>query len=96
MNVSELKPNTAIDSIELEITSKGETKTWANARGAGKLCNCAGKDSTGKEISVTLWNEQIDQVNEGNKIKITNGWCAEFRGDKQISTGKKGALEILK
>ncbi len=96
MKISELKANTAIPEIELEITSKGEVKEWANARGAGKLCNCAGKDSEGKEVSVTLWNDQIDQVKEGDKIKITTGWCSEFRGDKQVSAGRKGTLEVLK
>jgi replication factor A1 len=58
------------------------------------VCACAGKDDTG-EISVSLWNEQIEQVNEGSKIKITDGWCSEFRNEKQVSTGRKGKLEVL-
>ncbi|HLC80040.1 MAG TPA: hypothetical protein VJG83_06520 [archaeon] len=95
MKVSELKARAAIDEITLEIVSKAEPRQWANENGSGKVCNCAGKDSTG-EISVSLWNDQCDQVEEGNKIKITGGWCSEFRGQLQVSTGKQGNLEVLK
>ncbi len=95
MNVSDLKPRTAVPEIELEIVSKGEVREWANEKGTGKVCSCAGKDGTG-EISISLWNEQIDQVKEGDKIKITDGWCSEFRDQKQVSTGRQGTLEVLK
>ena len=94
MKVKDLKPNNSVDSIELEIVSKGEPKAFSTARGQGSLCNCAGKDETG-EVKITLWNEQIGQVEEGNKIKIENGWVSEYRGEKQLSTGRNGTLVIL-
>ncbi|PIN85253.1 MAG: hypothetical protein COV47_03290 [Candidatus Diapherotrites archaeon CG11_big_fil_rev_8_21_14_0_20_37_9] len=94
MKVKELQARAAVPEIELEIVSKGEVRKWANDGGSGTVCSCAGKDSTG-EIQVSLWNEQTEDVNEGDKIKILNGWCSEFRGQKQVSTGKKGTLEKL-
>jgi len=94
LKVSELKPKTAIPEIELEIISKGEVREFANERGSGKVASAAGKDDTG-EIKVSLWNEQIDQVEEGKKIKIENGWCSEYNGEKQVSTGKFGKLTVL-
>lgn len=94
MKVNELKPRTAVPDIELEVVSKGETREFANERGTGKVCSAAGKDDTG-EIKLSLWNEQIDQVEEGKKIKIENGWCSEFQGEKQVSTGKFGKLTVL-
>ncbi len=95
MKVSELKPRTAIPEIVLEIVSKGEVREWANDNGSGKVCSCAGKDEDGKEVTVSLWNEQTTQVEEGDKIRITNGWCSEFRGQLQVSTGKQGEIEVL-
>ncbi len=95
MLVKDLKPRMAVDEIELEVVSKGEVREFANEKGSGKVCNCAGKDSEGTEVSMTLWNEQIDQVTEGDKVKISNGWTSEFRGDLQIAAGKKGTLEVL-
>ncbi|MFH1391284.1 MAG: SOSS complex subunit B family protein [Candidatus Diapherotrites archaeon] len=95
MKVSELKARAPVDEIELEITSKGEIRKWANEKGSGTVCNCAGKDETG-EVSLSLWNEQTDQVEEGDKIKISNGYCSEFRGQVQLGTGRQGTLEVLK
>ena len=95
MKVSDLKPKTGVPEIELEVVSKGEPRSFVSERGSGKVCNCAGKDATG-EVSISLWNEQIDQVNEGDKIQIKNGWCSEFRGQIQLSTGKMGELVVTK
>ena len=46
-------------------------------------------------IKLTLWNEQIDQLNVGDKIKITNGYVNEWQGEKQLTTGKFGKMEVL-
>ena len=43
----------------------------------------------------TAWNEQVEQVGIGDKIHLKNGWCSEFRGEKQVSSGKFGELIIL-
>ena len=95
MKVSELKPRSPVPEITLEIVSKGETREFANDRGAGKVCSAAAKDEDGTEVTLSLWNEQIDQVKEGQKVKIENGWCSEFQGQKQVSTGKFGKMEFL-
>ena len=94
MNVSELKAKAAVPEITLEIVSKGEVRKWFNERGGGTVCNCAAKDSTG-EVSLSLWNDQCDMVAEGNTIKITNGWCNEYKGQLQLSAGKMGTIEIV-
>lgn len=95
MNAKELKPRMNVNEIILEIVSKGEERSFANERGAGRVANCAAKDEEGNEISLTLWNEQIDQVSEGNKVKLENAWVSEFRGQLQLSTGRKGKLSII-
>ncbi len=96
MNIAELKARTAVPEMKLEITSKGEVRQWANENGQGKVCSCAGKDESGQEVSVSLWNDQIEEVNEGDTVEIKEGWCSEFRGQLQVSTGKKGTLKVLK
>ena len=95
MKVSELKPRATVPEITLELVSKGETREFANDRGSGKVCSAAAKDEDGEEVTLSLWNEQIDQVKEGQKVKIENGWCSEFQGQKQVSTGKFGKMTVL-
>ena len=85
----------SVESIELEIVTKGEPRAFSSASGQGTVCSAAAKDSDGKEVSLTLWGEQYKQVSDGDKIKITNGWVSEYKGQLQISTGKNGVLEKL-
>lgn len=94
MQIKDLKAGEVVDEITLEVVSKGEPREFANERSSGRVCSVAGKDKTG-EIRVSLWNDQIDQVEEGSKIKIENGWCSEYKGEKQVSTGKRGTLTVL-
>jgi len=95
MKVNELKPKQAVPEITLEVVSKAEPREFANDRGSGKVCSAAAKDDTG-EVKLSLWNEQCEQINEGDKIKIENGWCSEYQGEKQVSTGKFGKVEKVK
>jgi hypothetical protein len=46
-------------------------------------------------MKLTLWNEQIEQVKVGDKVKISNGYVNEFQGELQLTTGKFGKLEVL-
>jgi replication factor A1 len=52
------------------------------------------QDETGT-IKLTLWNEQIDQVNVNDKIKIENGYITSFKGEIQLNVGKFGKLTVL-
>ncbi|HLC80152.1 MAG TPA: OB-fold nucleic acid binding domain-containing protein, partial [Candidatus Nanoarchaeia archaeon] len=60
----------------------------------GRVCNAILEDGSGS-ITLTLWNDEIESLNVGDKVKLSNGWVSEFRGEKQISTGKFGQIEIL-
>jgi replication factor A1 len=50
-------------------------------------------DETGS-VKLTLWNEQIDQVNVGDNIKIDNGYVTSFKGEIQLNVGKFGKLAV--
>jgi replication factor A1 len=50
-------------------------------------------DETGS-IKLTLWNEQADMVNVGDKIKIENGYVTSFKGEIQLNVGKFGKLTV--
>jgi ssDNA-binding replication factor A large subunit len=46
-------------------------------------------------MDLTLWNDEVGTVDAGDKVKLTDGWCKEWNGRKQASTGKNGKLEKL-
>lgn len=95
MNISDLKARQGKVDIEAEVTEKGEVRTFNKFGKDGRVCNATIKDASG-EIKLTLWNDEIDKVNVGDKVKISNGYVNEFQGEKQLTAGRFGQLEVLK
>lgn len=91
MKIKDLKPNTGFTKLTVEVVSKGEPRAFQNARGGGSLCKMAVKDDSG-EVSLTLWNDDINKFDEGDTLVIENGWCSDYRGEKQISSGRGGTI----
>jgi len=77
-----------------EVIEKGDVREFEKFGKQGRVCSSKAKDATG-EVTLTLWNEQIDQVKVGDKVKITNGYVGEFQGELQLTTGKFGKLEVV-
>jgi replication factor A1 len=96
LNIKDLRNGMKRVEVEAQVTEKGdprevmsrykdETYTVADAVVA---------DESGS-IKLTLWNEQIDQVNVNDKIKIENGYVTSFKGEIQLNVGKYGKLTVL-
>ena len=95
MQISELKARQGKVELEAEITQKGEVRTFDKFGKQGRVWNATIKDDSG-EMKLTLWNDEIDTVKVGDKIKISNGYVNEFQGEKQLTAGRFGKLEVLK
>ena len=57
------------------------------------------KDNDGKTVTLVLWNSQTNPAlgwEVGDKIIIIEGYCKEYEGNKQISTGKFGTISRIK
>jgi replication factor A1 len=94
MPIKDLQPRQGNVELEAVVTDKKEAREFNKFGKSGRVCNATIKDSTGT-VSLTLWNEQIDQVHIGDKIKITNGYVSEWQGEMQLSTGRLGKIEVL-
>lgn len=95
--VRELKPRMKVPSLELTVVEKGEVRNFTSREGlTGKVCDARGEDEEGQAVSISLWNEEIDKVQVNDRIRITNGWVSEWRGNLQVSAGRFGRLEVLK
>ncbi|MFH1053907.1 MAG: OB-fold nucleic acid binding domain-containing protein [Candidatus Woesearchaeota archaeon] len=93
MAIQDLQPKQGNVDIVVEVVSKEEPREFQKFGKAGRVCNAVIKDDTG-EMKLTLWNEQIDKVKVGDKLQIKNGYVNEWQGEKQLTTGKFGTLEI--
>lgn len=94
MKISELKEGTGNVSLEAEVVKVGEPKEIQKYGQSLRVASAEIKDDSGS-IRFTLWNENIDKVKEGDKIKIEKGYVNAFQGELQITLGKFGTLEVL-
>ncbi len=94
MAIKDLQARQGQVDIIVEVTEKGDVREFEKFGKQGRVCNAKIKDATG-EMTLTLWNEQIDTVKVGQKVHIINGWVSEWQGEKQLSTGKFGQLEVV-
>ena len=96
MYVADVRPNQAIDELVLEVTELQEPREIITKYGRqSKVCDAWAVDEKGDKVRLSLWNGQIEQVSEGSRIRITNGWARNFRDQLQVSSGLHGQLEIV-
>ncbi|MCW4002085.1 MAG: OB-fold nucleic acid binding domain-containing protein [Candidatus Bathyarchaeota archaeon] len=82
--------------VEAKIVEKSETREVRSRyrNETYRVADAMIQDDTGT-VKLTLWNEQIDQVNIGDTIRIENGYITSFRGEIQLNSGKYGTLNVL-
>lgn len=94
MAIKDLKSGQGNINLVVEVLDKGETREFTKFGRTGRVCNANVKDETG-EIKLTLWNEDIDKIRIGDKVKIENGFVREFQGELQLTKGKFGRFEVI-
>ena len=97
MEISQLKPKSNVEKIDLTIVDKEDPRGFISKFGVkGKVANAVAKDDSGARIGLTLWNEEIELVDVNDRIRITNGWVKEWNGNLELSAGKFGKMEVLR
>jgi replication factor A1 len=95
LKINELENGRKNVSIVVRVDEKNEPRQ-VNSRYKDETYTVADvvvSDETGT-IKLTLWNEQIDQVEVGNTVKIDNGYVSSFRGEIQLNVGKYGTMTV--
>ncbi len=94
MDIKDIQANQGNIDVICDVIRKDSIREFEKFGKVGKVCNATLADATG-EITFSLWNEDIEKYNVGDKLHITGGWCSEFKGNKQLSAGKYGKVEIV-
>jgi replication factor A1 len=97
LNIKELRNGMKKVDVEAKVVEKS-TPRQVLSRYKDETYNVATamiSDGTG-QIKLTLWNEQINDVNVEDTVKIENGYVTSFKGEIQLNVGKFGKLTITK
>jgi len=94
MQIKELQARQGNVNLIGTVTEIGDTREFEKFGKTGRVANAKLKDESG-EVTLTLWNDDIDKVKAGDKIEIENGWVSEWQGELQLGTGKFGKLNVM-
>ena len=95
MKIKELRDGMKRVEVEAKVLSKDATREVLSRYKdvVHRVANASISDGTGT-IKLTLWNDQIEQVNVNDNIKVENGYITTFRGEMQLNVGRYGKLSI--
>jgi len=91
--ISDLQPRQGKVDIKIQIVSVGQAYEFNKQGFSGKVATAVAKDDSG-QIDLTLWNNEIETVKEGDTVHIINGYVNEFQGKIQLTAGRFGKLEV--
>lgn len=94
MKISDIDENS--EDIEVEATVKEieGTRAISTKYGQGKLALAHIEDDSGS-IELVLWSDQIDRINEGDKIKVNKAFVRDFGENLQLSIPREGSIEVI-
>jgi len=95
VKVGELTPTSRAVNVIAKVISKSEVRNIASGRDGAphRVCDALVGDE-GACVYLTLWDDNIEKVNEGDTVSIKNGYINLFRGNMRLNVGRYGTLEI--
>jgi len=97
IKIGELTPSSREVNVVVKVVSKSETRSVTSGRDytIHRVADALVGDETGC-IYLTLWDDNIDKINEEDTLSINNGYINLFRGSMRLNIGRYGSFEVMK
>lgn len=92
LTVEELSPEDDDVEITGTIAELPTPRAVSTRYGQKRITTVTFEDETGS-IDLTLWEEEIDAIEEGVDVKITGAYVREWAEDIQLNIGRDGNIE---
>lgn len=92
LTVEELSPEDDDVEITGTIAELPTPRAVSTRYGQKKITTVTFEDGTGT-IDLTLWEEEIDAIEEGANVKINGAYVREWADDIQLNIGRDGNIE---
>ncbi|MDY6761741.1 MAG: OB-fold nucleic acid binding domain-containing protein [Candidatus Nanohaloarchaea archaeon] len=84
------------EDVELEATIRDiETPRAVVGKYGQKRITVAILEDDSGEIQVTLWEEQIDAVEEGATVTVSGAYTRDWAGDLQLNIPRDGSIDVV-
>jgi len=96
MKIGEIRDGDRRVDVTAEVIEKSDTREVKSRYNneSYSVADAVLEDETGT-IKFTLWNEDINRIRVGDRVRIENGYTKSFRGAVQLNSGKYGTLTVL-
>lgn len=92
VKIGDVKPLEKRLNVVFKVIEREEEREINKRSGeTHRVCDMTVADETGA-ITLTLWNEDIDEVVDDKVYKLTNGFANIFRNSLRLSKGKYGSV----
>jgi replication factor A1 len=94
VKVDSLNPQSRQLNLTVKVVKKGEAReTVSRSDGSShKVVDALVGDETGA-IYMTLWDDNIEKVKDGDIIDVKNGYVSLFKGSMRLNIGRFGSFE---
>lgn len=95
VKVEKLTPNSKAVNTIVKVISKSQVRNVTGRDySVRRVADALVGDETGC-VYLTLWDDNIDKINEEATLRVTNGYVNLFRGNMRLNIGKYGSFKLL-
>jgi replication factor A1 len=94
MTVEELDPEADDVEITGEIAELPTPRAVSTRYGQKRIVTVVFEDETG-QVDLTLWEEEIDAIEEGAEVHIEGAYVREWADDIQLNISRDGTIERI-
>jgi ssDNA-binding replication factor A large subunit len=95
MKISDIVAGMSNVSVEAKVVEIPESRDVQTRYGPRTVADATLEDETG-QISISLWEKQINSVAVGDRVRVVGAYVTKFRDKLQLNIPKSGRLEVLK
>lgn len=96
VKVEKLTSNSKEVNTIVKVISKSEVRnvTSRDRFESNRVCDALVGDETGS-IYLTLWDDNIDKINEEATLRLNNAYVSLLRGNMRLNIGRYGSFQLL-
>ena len=95
MKINEIKLGMSDITVEGKVADKSEEMKVQTRYGQRSVCDITLENETGA-IKLSLWEEAIDMVDIGDKIRVSGVYVTQFRNQIQLNMPDPANLKLRK